>query len=72
MAKKNTSPIITHTEIICYAIRAIDAEIAEWHTRCSGYENCDALVAQATDHLYPKLAALQELYRFETGQEYCD
>lgn len=66
-----TTPRITHTETICYAIRAIEAEIADWHTRCQGREDFEQMMEQATAHLKLKLEALQEMYRLETGHEYC-
>ena len=71
MARKNNAPSITHTEILCYAIRAIEAEIAEWETRCRGREDFEEMIEQVTGHLKIKLKALKEMYRLETGHEYC-
>lgn len=70
MAK--TKPIITHTEIYARAIRTIEAEIDEWRRRCVGFpqEERDALFNASTEELRSKLAALKEMYRFETGVEY--
>lgn len=56
MAKKNNAPLITHTEIIHRAIRNIEDEI----------ERMEVLREMYT----PKLEALKEMYRFETGIEY--
>lgn len=74
MARKNntpTTPSITHTEVICYAIRAIQAEINDWHTKCRGREDFEEMVKQTTAHLTLKLEALKQMYRLETGEEYC-
>ena len=72
MAKK-TTPIITHTEILNRAIRSIEAEIADWSQKCEGLPQAqkDALIAQATEQLRCKLNTLKEMYRIETGMEYC-
>lgn len=73
MAKK-TTPIITHTEILARAIRSIEEEIDSMKKRCEGRmeealvkEICDGYTAERL----PKLEALKEMYRFETGKEYC-
>ena len=67
MAKKNT-PIITHTEILARAIRTIEDEIAEWHSKCAGIpqEHIDT----ATEELRSKLDTLKQMYFVETGNEY--
>ena len=71
MAKNNER--ITHTQILCYAIRCIEDEIDEMKKRCAGRmeepmvkQICDDYIAQRT----PKLDALKEMYRIETGVEY--
>jgi len=75
MAKKNT-PIITHTEILCYAIRQIEAEIAGWKGKIENApaeyrEMVEQMVQTNIDRLLPKLDALKGLYRVETGEPYC-
>lgn len=77
MAKKNT-PIITHTEIICLAIEAVQARIRAYDDiveKASGKgadvqktaaEIRDTYVADAT----PKLAVLKSMYKIETGTDY--
>lgn len=72
MAKKPT-PIITHTEILNRAIHSIKAEIADWQCKCQAFpqEQQDAFLAQATGDLRAKLEALKEMYRIETGTDYC-
>ena len=72
MSKKST-PIITHTEILNRAIMSIKREIAEWNQRCEAFpqEQRDAILAQATGDLSAKLDALKEMYRIETGADYC-
>lgn len=75
MAKK-TTPIITHNEIICYAIFHIETEIVDWKKRGEqlkevGNDEIAKMAAEHIAHLTPKLDALKEMYRFETGHEYC-
>lgn len=68
MKKQNIS--INHTEILCYAIKAVQAEINDWNAKCSGHAGFEEILEQATSRLIPKLEALKELYRIETGTEY--
>lgn len=72
MAKK-TAPIITHTEIISRAIRSITDEIADWLIKCESLPQPirDETIQKATEPLQEKLDALKELYRIETGTDYC-
>lgn len=70
MAKKTTA-IITHTEILSRAIRSIEADIADWRTKCEDLPQAqkDAMFATATKELREKLETLKTLYRIETGAE---
>lgn len=72
MARKQPEPIITHSEIYSRAIRSIQDEIKAWEDRCEGLsqEQKDDIVSRSTAHLRPKLEALKEMYRFESGDEY--
>ena len=76
MAKKNT-PIITHTEILCLAINKLLDEIkdierrgAELIERTGNKEMADNIVAQLAAPITPKLEALKEMYRIETGVDF--
>ena len=74
MAK--TTPIITHTEILCYAIRHIEAEITEWNSKAQKapdeYRQMIIDMAKSNiDQLQAKLDALKALYHIETGKPYC-
>ena len=66
MAKKR-EPIITFTEIICLAIRSIDADIETWRDRTDG--NFD-LFCECTLHLRQKRDALKQMYFNENGVDY--
>lgn len=75
MAKKNT-PILTHTEILCLAIQAAARKIHEYDEMV---DECDDMAAreiatEARDQhaaiWAPKLAALKELYKIETGTNF--
>ena len=76
MAKKNT-PIITHTEILCLAIRSLMDEIKDYERRGAeiiektrSKEIADNIVAQLVAPITPKLEALKEMYRIETGTDF--
>ena len=68
MARKNATPVLTHTEILCLAIRAIDADIGRWRERCEGLPE-DVFERSVAD-LLAKRSALKDLYHVETGTEY--
>lgn len=71
MAK--TTPVITYKEIICKAIAHFEFEIKEMEQKCAG-KTQDPIVKQILDSFIaerkPKLEALKEMYRLETGTEY--
>lgn len=73
---KDTAPIITHTEIICLAIQALARKIHECDERVDLCDNIPAreIAAEMRDRelavLKPKMAALKEMYRIETGTDF--
>lgn len=75
MAKK-TTPIITHTEILCLAIQAVARKIHEYDEMVDKCDNAESreIAAYARDQNEaiwgPKLAALKEMYRIETGTDF--
>lgn len=71
---KNT-PIITHTETLCYAIRCIEGEITKWRNKVRSFPSEDRpmiskMVQNDIDRLQAKLDALKDLYKIETGEDY--
>lgn len=75
MAKKNT-PIITHTEILCLAIQSVARKIHEHDDmvdKCNNAAEREMAVAmrdQTAAIWKPKLEALKEMYRIETGTDF--
>lgn len=75
MAKKNT-PTITHTEILCLAIQSAARKLHEYDEMVDKCDNSAAreIAATARDHNAaiwgPKLAALKDLYKIETGTDF--
>lgn len=76
MVKKN-DPILTHTEILCFAIRHLNHEIEDIKRkgenlakRTGNKEMADGITATLIEPLAPKLEALLEMYRIETGTDY--
>ena len=74
MAKNK--PIITHTEILCLAIQAVSRKIHEYDEMV---DKCDNMAAREVAEFardqnaviwLPKLKALKELYKIETGTEF--
>ena len=72
MAKKKAEPIISFTEILCLAIRSIDAEIGEWRKRFEGLpaEVIEERLVICTSNLNEKRDALKTMYRIEAGTDY--
>lgn len=75
MAKNE--PIITHTEILCLAIQRLQNDIEDIKRRgeslagkTGNKEMADEIVAQLIAPMTPKLEALKELYRIETGTNF--
>lgn len=66
---KQHKPIITHTEILCLAIRSLENELDK--TQFYGdFPEGKAFKDKTVNELTPKLEALKEMYRIETGTEY--
>lgn len=68
--KNVAKPVITHTEILSRAIRSIEEEIRA-HEDLMGDEPKfkDMLEAYIAER-EPKLAALKQMYKIETGVDY--
>ncbi len=72
MAKKS-DPVITHTEILCYAIRSALEDWRDIEAKAKAAEAKDPAFAAEIRQTFPakeKLTALCALYRMETGQDY--
>ena len=67
---KNPTPIITHVEILCRAIRSIEEEIRAQEEVMGDIPECKDMLAAYIAEREPKLAALKEMYRIETGTDY--
>lgn len=66
MAKQKTLPIITHTEILTYAIRSLEAEAEKYAKMAEIVPEAKSLA----EGLEAKLDAIKQMYFFETGTEY--
>ena len=63
--------MITQTEIICLAIRALDSEIETWRTNCAnGGEEWERIFERMTAEPRMKRETLRTLYLIQTGTEY--
>lgn len=63
--------MITQTEIICLAIRALDTEIEAWRTKCSkGGEEGQRIFESMTAESRMKRETLCTLYLIQTGTNY--
>ena len=63
--------MITQTEIICLAIKALDTEIESWRKKCeAGGEEGQRIFEKMTSDLRMKRETLRTLYLIQTGTEY--
>jgi hypothetical protein len=69
MAKK-TTPVITHIEILCLALRCLEHDIDQVRKQCDGIPGAEAMLQYCIDEKEPKMEALRMLYRTETGTDY--
>ena len=69
MAKK-TTPVITHTEILCLALRCLEHDIDKVREQIKGLPGAEAMLQYTIDEKAPKMEALRTLYRIETGTDY--
>ena len=67
---KKTNPAITHTEILCYAIRCLQKEIDDMVAYCDGIPSKEEFLKFFVEQRMPKLDAMKILYRMETGTDY--
>lgn len=67
---KKAIPVITNTEILCYAIRFLQKEVDDMVAYCDGIPEKEEFLNFFVDQRRPKLEALKMLYRIETGTDY--
>ena len=67
---RKNKPVITHTEIICYAILHLESVIKDRVAYLDGIPGSEAFLETFLEQHLPKVEALKELYRIETGTEY--
>lgn len=67
---KQHKPIITHTEILCRAIRSVEGEIKTEKERYTGMPGADDYMERVIAELIGKLDALHKMYYIETGTKY--
>ena len=71
MKKNSAIATMTHKEIICLAIKAIETEINEYEEKTKGADaSTKELIASITKPLYEKSEILKSLYAIESGVEY--
>lgn len=66
---KNT-PVITHVEILSRAIRSVEDEIRNQEELMGNKPGFEEMLAAFIAERAPKLEALKEMYRIETGNDY--
>lgn len=71
--KKKCNPVtLPHVEIICLAIKALDADIQGWRDKLPDTPAGFAMFTQATEEPRAKRELLLQMYQVETGTKYSD
>jgi len=68
MAKKNVH--LTHTEILCLAIRQLEHDAEDIHQKLVGISWCEDVMRGEIQEKRKKIDILKEMYRLETGTDY--
>lgn len=71
MPRKKPTPIITHTETICYAIYYLEKEVNGWRESLADLPDAEERVSIICERQLKQLDALKQMYLFETGTEFC-
>lgn len=69
MAKKRPEPVLTHTELLCLAARALEHDIRRWEEACRDLPDADIRVAEICERQIKQLDAIRQMYLIETGTE---
>lgn len=74
MAKKRPAPVITHTELLCLAYRALKEDVIRWEKSLAITDQDELTLAMKSicADQFRKMSAIRQLYYFETGTEFCD
>jgi hypothetical protein len=69
MAKKKPTPVITHTELLCYAANWLNQDIRHWEEACADMPNGEVNAALICERQINQLNAIRQMYLLETGTE---
>lgn len=73
MARTKNTPILTHTELLCLAYRALEMEVQEWRDKLAkanhATEEDEANVRAICAVQISKMEAIKQMYFYETGTE---
>lgn len=69
MAKKRPAPVLTHTELLCYAANWLQRDIDNWRIACADLPNGEEQARMICERQLKQLDAIRQMYFFETGTE---
>lgn len=67
---KTAVATLTHTEILCYAIRQLESDISDVRAKASGKPDAEELLRAMLSRELQHLEQLYMLYKLETGTDY--
>lgn len=70
MAKKKPEPILTYTEVLCYAINYLEQRIREIRDKVDHLPEAEAILGDLMSRELRHLVTLKTLYTIEVGVEY--
>ena len=69
MAKKKPTPVLTYTELLCLAYRALEGETRHWEEAIAELPPEERHLEEICADQFRKMEAIRALYRLETGTD---
>lgn len=69
MARTKNTPILTHTELLCLAYRALEQYVQYWEERLEKLPPEERNLEEICSVQLSKMEAIRQMYLYETGTE---
>lgn len=69
MPRKKPEPVITHTELLCLAYRALEQDVRHWEVALEKLPPEERHLEEICAPQLRKMEAIRQLYLLETGVE---
>lgn len=69
MPRKKPTPVLTYTELLCLAYRALEQDVRRWEVAIDELPPEERHLAEICADQFRKMEAIRTLYQLETGTE---